>query len=191
MFMHDANRCATAVWTHRLLASIVKNVADDRLLKELAQASRSEGRPSAADVVFGNGESLQWLVSLLEPIAPGDDSVLPRVWPAGRVKPIHDHDRLWGTELVLDAALLVEFLTMAVGATALAPRHAATLGTNEQTTLSERAHAHRCRNLSAQRRALSLHAHSDALEQYRAYDRDPARRWRSEPRCTELELALP
>lgn len=51
MFMHDANRCATAVWTHRVFASIARSdgcndVAD--LAGALAQAPWWEGCLAAA-----------------------------------------------------------------------------------------------------------------------------------------------
>lgn len=184
MFMHDASRCATAVWTHRVLASIARSVGDGcndvaRLAGTLSQAPWWEGCPAAADIAPSNGGSRYRRVSLREPIEADDYSVSLMVWPVGHVTPIHDE------------VLQVEAFTMTVApALVLAPRNTTRLGIGDHTTFSERDYPHRCRNLSAQRPALSRHVYGGALERYRAYGRDAVGRWCNGARRAELKVAL-
>ncbi|WP_158884913.1 cysteine dioxygenase family protein [Rhodanobacter sp. L36] len=105
----------------------------------------------------------RWLV------AEGDGySAILIGWPAGYQTPVHDHDGLWGIELVLCGALHVdEFKLMSgqqpspVRTLDLTPDHAA--------VFDEAAYAHACSNPSASVPALSLHVYGGPLQSYSVY----------------------
>lgn len=196
MFMCDANNSSTAVWTHRVLAAIARSVCGSRTVDAahvadtLAQAPWWEGCPTTTDIAFGYSDDRYRRISLREPLYADDYSVLLIAWPPGHVTPIHDHDGLWGIELVLDGVLQVESFTMEVAPfLQLAPGNITPLGVGDHAAFSEQDYAHRCRNLSTQRTALSLHVYGGALKRYRSYDQDARGRWESAPQRTELELA--
>ena len=191
--MNNANHRGTAVWTQQVLAAIARTVDSDRtagvarLANSLARAPWWEGCPTAADTVFGGTGNRYRRLSLRD---ADDYSVLLIAWPPGYVTPIHDHDGLWGIELVLDGVLQVESFAMTVTpALQLAPRDVTLLGVGDHTTFTEQDYAHRCRNLSARRPALSLHVYGGVLERHRAYDQDAEGCWDSIPQRAELELA--
>ena len=194
--MRDADNSSTAVWTHRVLAAAARSIGDGRtvdavhLAHALAQAPWWEGCPTITDVALGDGGRRYRRISLREPLYADDYSVLLIAWPPGHVTPIHDHDGLWGVELVLDGILQVESFTMEVTPfLQLSPRNVTPLGVGDHAAFSEQDYAHRCRNLSAQQAALSLHVYGGALKRYRSYDQDARGRWDSAPQRTELELA--
>ena len=193
--MRDANS-STAVWTHRVLAAVARSVGDGRAVdvaqvaRTLAQAPWWEGCPTAVDAVPGDAGHRYRRISLREPLYADDYSVLLIAWPPGHVTPIHDHGGLWGMELVLDGVLRVESFAMEVTPVLqLSQRHVMPLGVGDHATFSERDYAHRCRNLSVQYAALSLHVYGGALKRYRSYAQDAGGCWDSAPQRTELELA--
>jgi hypothetical protein len=182
----------TAAWTQRVLTAVERTIGDDgvadvaQLARILSRAPWWEGCPTSDDASFGDADPRFRRASLRD---ANDCSVLLIAWPPGYVTPIHDHDGLWGIELVLDGVLQVESFTMTVTpALHLAPRDITLLGVGDHTTFTEEDYAHRCRNLSAQRPALSLHVYGGVLERYRAYDRNTEGRWDSAPQRAELEL---
>ncbi|MBA2078935.1 cysteine dioxygenase family protein [Rhodanobacter sp. PCA2] len=194
--MCDAHPNSTAVWTHRVLAATARGVGDGRdvavaqLTRSLAHAAWWEGCPAGADVFPAGTPPRYRRISLREPLYADDYSVLLIAWPPGHATPIHDHDGLWGLELVLDGILGVESYAIEVTPSVrLAPRGVTPLGIGDHATFSDADYAHRCRNLSAQRPALSLHVYGGALRRYRAFDQDAQGRWDSVPHRTELELA--
>ena len=194
--MHDAKTGGTDVWTHRVLAAVARSLGEGgrgdtaALAGALAQSPRWEGCPTADGVAAGAHRYRR--LSLRQPQGPDDYAVLLIAWPPGHATPIHDHDGLWGIELVLDGVLQVESFAIAVAPSLqLVPRGTVPLGIGDHAAFSDRDYAHRCRNLSAQRPALTLHVYGGALKRYRAYDRDDAGRWDSAPQHAELELANP
>lgn len=196
MFMHDDNAHGTAVWTHRVLATIARNMGGgcSADVAELADRLRPvpwwDGCPIAADALPQDGAHRYRRLSLRTPSAADDDSVLLIAWPPGHVTAIHDHDGLWGIELVLDGVLQVESFGMTVTPRLLlAPRDVMPLGIGDHATFTEGDYAHRCRNLSARRAALSLHVYGGSLQRYRAYQHDAEGCWDSVPKRAELELA--
>jgi hypothetical protein len=96
-------------------------------------------------------------------------------WPAAHRTPIHDHAGLWGIELVLDGVLEVEEFALAGGLEqpVLSPARTLMLGAGDAAVFTGRHYAHRCRNLSATRPALSLHVYGGELERYHAFEADP------------------
>jgi hypothetical protein len=190
---NTAVHCDTAAWTGRVLMAVERTIGDDgmvdvaQLARILARAPWWEGCPTLDDALLGDGDHRFRRVPLRD---ANDCSVLLIAWPPGYVTPIHDHDGLWGIELVLDGVLQVESFTMTVTpALQLAPRDVTLLGVGDHTTFTEEDYAHRCRNLSAQRSALSLHIYGGVLERYRAYDKDASGVWDSTSQRAELELA--
>jgi len=192
--MRDAIAVGTDVWTHRVLATVARSLGEGGrgdvafLADALAPSPWWEGCPVAADALAGAGRYRR--LSLRRPQGSDDYAVLLIAWPPGHATPIHDHDGLWGIELVLDGVLQVESFAIAVTPSLqLVPRETTPLGIGDHAAFSDRDYAHRCRNLSVQRPALTLHVYGGALERYRAYDRDAAGRWDSVLRRTELERA--
>lgn len=96
-------------------------------------------------------------------------------WPAAHRTPIHDHAGLWGIELVLDGALEVEEFALGgdLDRPLLTRTRALMLGAGDAAVFTGRRYAHRCRNLSATRPALSLHVYGGVLDRYRAFQADP------------------
>jgi Cysteine dioxygenase type I. len=191
--MRDAIEAGTDVWAHRVLATVARSLGEGgrgdvaALADALASSPWWEGCP-AADALAGAGRYRR--LSLRQPQGADGYAVLLIAWPPGHATPIHDHDGLWGIELVLDGVLQVESFAIAVTPSLqLVPRQTTPLGIGDHAAFSDRDYAHRCRNLSVQRPALTLHVYGGALERYRAYDRDAAGRWDSVPQRTGLEPA--
>lgn len=96
-------------------------------------------------------------------------------WPAAHRTPLHDHAGLWGIELVLDGVLEVE--EFALGGDPERPLLVRTrtlmLGAGDAAVFAGPDYAHRCRNLSAKRPALSLHVYGGELDRYRAFEAEP------------------
>ncbi|MET0225986.1 MAG: cysteine dioxygenase family protein [Dokdonella sp.] len=113
-------------------------------------------------------------------------------WPAGHRTPIHDHAGLWGIELVLDGALAVE--EFALGGELEQPHLSAQrtlmLGTGDAAVFSGRRYAHRCRNLSSTRPALSLHVYGGVLDRYHAFQTDARGGYRASAHHARVEATL-
>lgn len=112
---------------------------------------------------------------LLAGNADGSLSCLLIEWPVAHRTPIHDHAGLWGIELVLDGALEVEEFTLGgdLDRPALARKRSLILGAGDAAVFTGRRYAHRCRNLSTTRPALSLHVYGGELDRYHAFQADP------------------
>ncbi|HUA81783.1 MAG TPA: cysteine dioxygenase family protein [Dyella sp.] len=92
------------------------------------------------------------------------------VWPPDHATPIHDHDGLWGMEFVLDGALEVESFHLCPAPSIHLERdHSRIVGVGDHVAFSQADYAHRCRNLSTQRPALSLHVYGGELSGYRSF----------------------
>jgi hypothetical protein len=102
-------------------------------------------------------------------------------WPPGYHTPLHDHDGLWGIELVLDGALTVNEYRARQrdGATRLTSERSLLLGIGDAAAFCGVDYVHSCRNLSADRRALSLHVYGGVLAQYTTFAGDNAEGFRA------------
>lgn len=89
-------------------------------------------------------------------------------WPRAHETPIHDHAELWGIELVVDGVLEVEEYRLDAASTP-APVRSMLLGVGDAAVFGGPHYAHRCRNRSATRTALSLHVYGGVLDAYRCY----------------------
>ena len=92
-------------------------------------------------------------------------------WPPGHRTPLHDHDGLWGIELVLEGALAIEEFRKndLDGEARLEHERTLILGIGDATAFTQDDYVHACRNLSAQRPALSLHVYGGVLDGYSTF----------------------
>jgi predicted metal-dependent enzyme (double-stranded beta helix superfamily) len=104
----------------------------------------------------------RWLV------AEGDGySAILIGWPPSYHTPVHDHDGLWGIELVLCGALHVDEFRLVTGK----PEEvrALDLKSDGAAIFDDAAYAHACSNPSADAPALSLHVYGGPLLSYAVY----------------------
>ncbi|MBO9664659.1 cysteine dioxygenase family protein [Dokdonella sp.] len=122
----------------------------------------------------------------------GAHSCLLIEWPAAHRTPIHDHAGLWGIELVLDGVLEVEEFALGgdLDQPTLTPTRTLMLGAGDAATFTGRRYAHRCRNLSVTRPALSLHVYGGALDRYRAFQADPRGGHRAHSQHARIDATL-
>jgi hypothetical protein len=200
--MHDAllrNRAiATPTltdWSGRVLTLIHDYIdhhaiVDTQLLAEaLAAATTWPGCPHACDVT-GDGGAAYLRIPLSKHESCNYEALLI-LWPPGHATPIHDHARLWGLELVLDGVLEVEAFSLSLQPSPrLVSRDHAMLGIGDHAAFSGADYAHRCRNLSSQLPALSLHIYGGVLDAYRSFHQRDAGDWTSVEHQTQRELAL-
>lgn len=165
----------------------------DALCARLATLALSDGCPHADDV-FATLEAPQRY--LRQAVGdPRDDgySALLIAWPAGHRTPLHDHNDLWGIELVLDGALEVEEFTIdaAHARPRLTHQRTQVLGIGDTIAFTGKRYVHCCRNLSANRPALSLHVYGGALDRYRTFDTDHVGRYRATTRQARIDSVVP
>ena len=150
------------------LAETPTGAAIEALSERLAERAMRADAPRAATLPRGRYRRL---------LIAGDwtHSCLLIQWPAAHRTPIHDHAGLWGIELVLDGVLEVEEFALdgEPARPALTPTRTLMLGAGDAAVFTGRHSAHRCRNLSATRPALSLHVYGGELERYHAFETDP------------------
>jgi predicted metal-dependent enzyme (double-stranded beta helix superfamily) len=105
-------------------------------------------------------------------------------WPPGYATPVHDHGGLWGLEATLAGALEVESFEKNDVDHAMRSSGRTWLGPGDATWFEgAETHAHRCRNLSRQDTALTLHVYGGDLAQYLAYEQPgPSGHWIARPR---------
>jgi predicted metal-dependent enzyme (double-stranded beta helix superfamily) len=111
-------------------------------------------------------------------------SVLIMAWPPGFSTPVHDHGGLWGLEATIAGALEVESFEKTTDEPALRSVGRTWLGPGDATWFdASETHVHRCRNLSKQETALTLHVYGGDLAQYLAYEQPgPSEHWIARPR---------
>jgi predicted metal-dependent enzyme (double-stranded beta helix superfamily) len=174
--MHNQQIAISAQWSREL-----RNVADglhgDITPKEVAELRESltslvwaDGCPRAAAFFAGPGAP-RYRRQLIAAAPDGAYTMLLIAWPPGYVTPLHDHAELWGIELVLDGALQVDeyFTDGDAIQPALQPHRSIMLGSGDAAVFIDPAYVHRCRNLSAQRPALSLHVYGGELARYQSF----------------------
>ena len=120
-------------------------------------------------------------------------SVLILAWPPNHATPVHDHAGLWGLEMTLAGALEVQSYRRDADSGELSLHGRNWLGPGDGVWFEgDRGHAHRCRNLSRQDTALSLHVYGGELTRYLAYEQaDPAGAWTAHPRQCVISGQLP
>jgi predicted metal-dependent enzyme (double-stranded beta helix superfamily) len=113
-------------------------------------------------------------------VAEGDGySAILIGWPPQYHTPVHDHDGLWGIELVLCGALHVDEFQLATGE----PEEVRALDLQRDgaAIFDDATYAHACSNPSADTPALSLHVYGGLLLSYSVYPQTasqaPQRKW--------------
>jgi predicted metal-dependent enzyme (double-stranded beta helix superfamily) len=115
-------------------------------------------------------------------------SVLVMAWPPGYSTPSHDHSGLWGIELSLYGALEVESWSRTSTAEPWQLRGRNWLGPGDATWFdADMPYMHRCRNLSRQETALTLHVYGGDLEDYATYEQAESQPfWHSQPQRARI-----
>ncbi|MFC4729024.1 cysteine dioxygenase [Coralloluteibacterium thermophilus] len=171
---------ASPAWRDAAIARLpAVPLEDGRSLRELAEALRDVARqpdtPRADDRAFADGDGYRRFLLARLPHA----EALLIWWPPGYGTPVHDHDRLWGIELVLDGMLVVDEYAVQAGATGaeglhLERRPSVRLPRGAARLFDDPGYAHACHNAFFDRPALSLHVYGGPLERYRRFERDGA-----------------
>lgn len=120
-------------------------------------------------------------------------SALLIAWPPGYRTPLHDHDGLWGIELVIDGALAIEEFSNEKGVQAestLDHQRTLILGIGDATAFAGPGYVHSCRNLSAQRSAVSLHVYGGVLDGYSAFHTHTLGRYTSTRQRVDVDAML-
>ena len=189
----DALTTATTAWRKRVLDTIdacIEQTGEpiaSRIAEALAQVAAWQGCPRAAELSSASAPAAYRRILL----GPGKAyEALLIVWPPAYATPIHDHDELWGMEFVLDGVLEVEsFQLVAQPSMHLTPKHSLVAGVGDYVAFSDTDYAHRCRNFSSNRQALSLHVYGGELNRYRSYHQRDGQ-WTSECHTTARETSL-
>jgi len=171
--MLQARTLAGTRWINALRATLGETTSKltdlnlGRLRQRLSQLAWRADCPSVASVTQSIADD-GYTRHLLASAGPGSYQALLIAWPPNHQTPLHDHDGLWGIELVLDGALSVsEYRVDRLAArTALSLQRSLVLGIGDAAAFAGKHYAHTCRNLSADRAAVSLHVYGGALERY-------------------------
>lgn len=101
-------------------------------------------------------------------------SALLMYWPAGYATLPHDHDGLWGIEVVIDGRLDIDEYIKSGDADcpALTLARSLQLGAGEAAMFTSERYVHRCRNRSNVEGALTLHVYGGVLDGYTAFEND-------------------
>lgn len=176
--MYDALTPSIHAWNERVLTTIERCVVRQGqidvgyLAAELSQVAAWPGCPQAIGLSPASETPSYRRLPLGTDEAHGYEALLI-VWPPGHATPIHDHDGFWGMEFVLDGVLEVEsFRLLPQPPIHLERDHCRIVGVGDHVAFSEVDYAHRCRNLSRNRQALSLHVYGGELNRYRSFVHD-------------------
>lgn len=172
--MHDRPMTPRVAWMQRVLSclddALSASQAFDaaRLAQALAPVSAWDGCPASGDI-FSGGQAAYRRMPLACNQALGYEALLI-AWPPGHVTPIHDHAGLAGLVLVLDGSLEEEAFILSKDARLhLAARQKITANAGGCLLITDADQAHRCRNPSLERTALSLHVYGGRLDSYRSF----------------------
>jgi predicted metal-dependent enzyme (double-stranded beta helix superfamily) len=194
--MHDALRPDIALWAQRILDTIDacvqqhQRIDAQELAKVVAPASSWKGCPHVDDLINAGTPATYRRIALADSSTLGYEALLI-IWPPAHATPIHDHDGLWGMEIMLDGVLEVEAFDLSLqDHPHLVSRGTSVIGIGDHLAFSHADYAHRCRNLSSSRPAVSLHIYGGALDSYRSYQQHDEGHWTSTTHQTVREAAL-
>lgn len=191
--MNEALGNKAAAWADCVVGFVAGSLAFrsnlPALARGLAGAAWREGCPRAADLLDEDRALCRRI--RLHTRSSLAYSALLIAWPAGYASPVHDHDGLWGIDVVLDGVLEVEAFSLSRPDV---PESSSTesriLGMGDHLTFPGVGYAHRCRNLSARQPALSLHVYGGELTRYRTFHQDAPGHWHSTVSHAAMERAL-
>lgn len=192
--MNDAPDSSTAAWAECVAGFVAGSLAFrmdlPALARSLASAPWREGCPRAADLVGADGAQGYRRIRLRTHSALPYSALLI-AWPPGYASPVHDHDGLWGIDVVLDGVLEVQAYALPHdSAPQAAPAGSRILGVGDVLTFPGDGYAHRCSNLSVRQPALSLHIYGGELSRYRSFHEDACGDWHSTLHQAAAERAL-
>jgi predicted metal-dependent enzyme (double-stranded beta helix superfamily) len=146
----------------------------EHLRDQLTDMVWREGAPRAERFRAGADDDLRLRRHPLASVTAGGCSALLMYWPPGHATLPHDHDGLWGIELVLDGTLAInEYLQTGRGvSTTLAPTGVQHLGVGDAALFKGQRYVHRCRNLSNAHPTLTLHVYGGELRTFTVWDND-------------------
>ena len=191
--MNQALGNKAAAWADCVVGFVAGSLAFRKdmpaLARDLAGAAWREGCPRAVHLLDEAAQGCR-RIRLRTPSSLACSAVLI-AWPAGYVSPVHDHDGLWGIDVVLDGVLEVEAFSLArTEPPAYSPSESRILGVGDHLAFPGVGYAHRCRNLSARQPALSLHIYGGELTRYRSFHQDAPGHWHSTVSHAAMERAL-
>lgn len=167
-----------APWGKRVLALIDTcidrngHVDTATICQRLAEAVRWRDCPRAPQLA-SDAASASYRRIALNDGRPRGYEALVIAWPPGHVTPIHDHDGLWGLELVLDGVLQVDSFHLSEDPSiALNAEDTIVAGVGDHVLFTDTSYAHQCRNFSRHSMALSLHVYGGELNSYRSFHHD-------------------
>lgn len=158
------------------------------LRDQLTELVWTDGCPRA-DSFFAKTQTPRYRRQMIAAAPDGGYTMLLIAWPPGYVTPLHDHSGLWGIELVLDGALQVEefFSDGDIASPTLQPQRTLMLGSGDSAVFIDPAYVHRCRNLSLQHPALSLHVYGGVLDNYQSFVGVSHQQYRASPQRAVLD----
>lgn len=173
--MYDALATSNDAWSKRVLTTIdacmdqQANIDVSDIVAALSHVATWSGCPQATMLSSASTVPSYRRIPLGIGKARNYEALLI-VWPPDHATPIHDHDGLWGIEFVLDGTLEVEsFQLYPTPPIHLERDHSLVVGVGDHIAFSQADYAHRCRNLSKRRQALSLHVYGGELNRYRSF----------------------
>ena len=183
-----------APWGKRVLALIdacidqAGNIDPAAACEQLAQTVRWADSPRAPKCL-PDAEAMPYRRIALSDGRHRSYEALVIAWPPRHVTPIHDHDGLWGLEFILDGALQVDAFHVSENpAISLESIDTTVAGIGDHVLFTQAGYAHRCRNLSRNSMALSLHVYGGELNSYRSFHHEPDR-WLSRLHTTVRETS--
>lgn len=189
---HTLTASSIAPWGKRVLALIDACIdqqghADTAAIcQRLAESVRWADCPHSPQLA-SDVASAPYRRIVLSDGRPRGYEALVIAWPPGHVTPIHDHDGLWGLELVLDGVLQVDSFHLSEDPSiALNAEDTIVAGVGDHVLFTDTSYAHQCRNFSRSSMALSLHVYGGELNSYRSFHHDLGR-WISRTHHTVRE----
>lgn len=192
--MNEVLGSKIAAWADCVVGFVAGSLAFHRdtpaLARTLAAAAWREGCPRATDLLDEGVPPAHRRIRLRTHSSQAY-SVLLIAWPAGYASPVHDHDGLWGIDVVLDGVLEVQgFSLPQPDAPRRSPSDSRVLGVGDYLHFPGTGYAHRCRNLSMRQPALSLHVYGGELRRYRTFREEAHGGWRCSVEPAAAEHAL-
>jgi predicted metal-dependent enzyme (double-stranded beta helix superfamily) len=167
-----------APWGKRVLALIDSCIdqtghADTaKICERLTESVRWSGCPRAPRLASDVASASYRRIPLNDGRPRGYEALVI-AWPPGHITPIHDHDGLWGLELVLDGVLQVDSFHLSEDPSiVLDAEDTIVAGVGDHVLFTDTSYAHQCRNFSRNSMALSLHVYGGELNSYRSFHHD-------------------
>ena len=177
--MTESDRLCETRWLQRVFEAMMECTQPEsaaalaNLRERIARLAWDDDAPKAA-AFSAEGDSDRFRRHPLAAVEATGCSALLMYWPAGHATLPHDHDGLWGIEVVVDGQLDVEEYVKSgtVQQPMLTFARTLHLGAGDAATFRGQQYVHRCRNLSNVSPTLTLHLYGGVLEAFTSYERD-------------------